>query len=137
VIPEVTNMVAYRVMGNDLVVTLAAESGQLQLNAFEPVIAAAIFESQTIFMNAARTLRQHCVEGITANTDVLRHYVEYSVGTVTALNPVIGYERATELAAEAMKTGKGIIELVRDRHLLSDADIEKVLNPASMTGNGK
>jgi aspartate ammonia-lyase len=136
VIPEVTNMVAYRVIGNDLVVTLSGEAGQLQLNAFEPVIAACIFESQTLFINAARTLRVFCIEGITANEDVLRHYVEYSVGTVTALNPVIGYERATELAAEAMKTGKGIIELVREKHVLTDAQIAEILNPASMTGQG-
>ena len=88
---------------------MAAEGGQLQLNVFEPVIAACIFEAQTLFMNAARTLRVHCVEGITANVDVMRHYVEYSIGTVTALNPVIGYEKSTELAAEAMKTGRGIM----------------------------
>jgi aspartate ammonia-lyase len=137
VIPEVTNMVAYRVIGNDLVVTLSGEAGQLQLNAFEPVIAACIFESQTLFINGARTLREFCVEGITANTDVLRHYVEYSVGTVTALNPVLGYERATELAAEAMRTGKGIIELVREKHVLTDAQIDEVLNPAAMTGQGR
>ena len=101
VIPEVTNMVAYRVIGNDLVVTLSGEAGQLQLNAFEPVIAACIFESQTLFINGARTLREFCVEGITANTDVLRHYVEYSVGTVTALNPVIGYEKGAAIAKKA------------------------------------
>ena len=137
VIPEVTNMVAYRVIGNDLVVTLSAEAGQLQLNAFEPVIAACIFEGQTIFINGARTLREHCVEGITANEDVLAHYVEYSIGTVTALNPVIGYERATELAAEAMKTGKGIIELVREKGVLTDAQIEEILDPKAMTGQGR
>ncbi len=73
---------------------MAAEAGQLQLNVFEPVIAACIFEAQTMFMNAARTLRVHCVDGITANPDVCKHYVEYSIGTVTALNPVIGYEQA-------------------------------------------
>jgi aspartate ammonia-lyase len=137
VIPEVTNMVAYRVIANDLVVTLSAEAGQLQLNAFEPVIAAAIFESQTLFMNGARTLREFCVDGITANTDVLKHYVEYSVGTVTALNPVIGYDRATALAAEAMKTGKGIIQLVREKHVLTDQQIDEILNPAAMTGAGR
>ena len=136
VIPEVTNMVAYRVIANDLVVTLSGEAGQLQLNAFEPVIAAVIFEGQTILINGARTLKKFCVDGITANTDVLKHYVEYSVGTVTALNPVIGYDRATELAAEAMRTGKGIIQLVREKHVLTDEQIEKVLNPAAMTGRG-
>jgi aspartate ammonia-lyase len=137
VIPEVTNMVAYRVIANDLVVTLSGEGGQLQLNAFEPVIAACIFESQTIFINGAHTLRKHCVEGITANEDTLKHYVEYSVGTVTALNPVIGYEKATELAAEAMRTGKGIIQLVRERKVLTEQQIEEILNPAAMTGQGR
>src|SRR5678815_628401 len=92
VIPEVVNMVCFRVIGSDLTVTMAAEGGQLQLNVFEPVIAACIFEAQTMFMNAVRTLRVHCVDGITANPDVARHYVEYSIGTVTALNPVIGYD---------------------------------------------
>src|SRR4029453_15719568 len=104
VIPEVVNMVCFRVIGSDLTVSMAAEAGQLQLNVFEPVIAAGLFEAQTIFMNAARTLRVECVDGITANPAVLKHYVEYSIGTVTALNPIIGYDRSTELAAEAMKT---------------------------------
>jgi aspartate ammonia-lyase len=115
----------------------AAEAGQLQLNVFEPVIAACIFEAQTLFMNAARTLRVQCVDGITANEDVMRHFVEYSVGTVTALNPVIGYERATELAAEAMKTGRGILELVREKKVLTEEQIAKVLDPAAMTGQGR
>ena len=137
VIPEVTNMVAYRVIGNDLVVTLSAEAGQLQLNAFEPVIAAAIFESQTLFVNGARTLREHCVEGITANPEVCKHYLESSIGTVTALNPVIGYDRATELAAEALKSGEGILELVREKHILTDAQIDEILNPAALTGQGR
>jgi aspartate ammonia-lyase len=137
VIPEVTNMVAYRVIGNDLVVTLSAEGGQLQLNAFEPVIAAVVFEGQTIMINGARTLREYCVEGITANADVLRHNVEYSIGTVTALNPVIGYERATELAAEALRTGEGIVELIREKHILTDEQINEILNPAALTGQGR
>jgi aspartate ammonia-lyase len=134
VIPEVVNMVCFRVIGSDLTVSLAAEGGQLQLNVFEPVIAACIFEAQTMFINAARTLRVHCVEGITANPDVCRHYVEYSIGTVTALNPVIGYERATELAAEAMRTGRGILELVREQKVLSEDRIAEVLDPVTMTG---
>jgi aspartate ammonia-lyase len=137
VIPEVTNMVAYRVIGNDLVITLSAEAGQLQLNAFEPVIAACIFESQVLFVNAAETLRKHCVEGITANADVCQHYVESSIGTVTALNPVIGYDKATELAAEALKSGEGILELVREKHILTDAQIDEILSPAALTGSGK
>jgi aspartate ammonia-lyase len=137
VIPEVVNQVCFRVIGSDLTVSLAAEAGQLQLNVFEPVIAACIFEAQTMFINAARTLRVHCVDGITANPDVCRHYVDYSIGTVTALNPVIGYERSTELAAEAMKTGRGILELIRERKILTEAQIKEVLDPARMTGSGR
>ena len=137
VIPEVVNMVCFRVIGSDLTVSLAAEAGQLQLNVFEPVIAACIFEAQTMFINAARTLRIHCVDGITANADVCRHYVEYSIGTVTALNTVIGYERATELAAEAMKTGRGILELVREKKVLTEKQIAEVLDPVAMTGQAR
>jgi len=134
VIPEVVNMVCFRVIGSDLTVSLAAEAGQLQLNVFEPVIAACIFEAQTMFINAAATLRIHCIDGITANEDVCRHYVEYSIGTVTALNPVIGYERTTELAAEAMRTGRGILELVRERRILSEEQLARVLDPRAMIG---
>jgi aspartate ammonia-lyase len=137
VIPEVTNMVAYRVIGNDMVVTLSAENGQLQLNAFEPVIAACIFESQTLFVNAANTLRKHCVEGITANPEVCKHYLEFSIGTVTALNPVIGYDKATELAAEALESGEGILELVREKHILTDEQVDEILSPAALTGSGR
>jgi aspartate ammonia-lyase len=137
VIPEVVNMVCFRVIGSDLTVSMAAEAGQLQLNVFEPVIAACIFEAQTLFVNAAKTLREHCVEGITANAAVCRHFVEYSIGTVTALNPVIGYERATEVAAEAMKTGRGILELVREKGLLTEQQIAEVLDPMAMTGQGR
>src|SRR5262249_28643862 len=126
VIPEVVNMVCFRVIGSDLTVTMAAESGQLQLNVFEPVIAACVFEAQTLFVNAARTLRVHCIDGITANADIMRHYVDYSIGTVTALNPVIGYDRSTELAAEAARTGRGILELVREKGILSEEQIAKV-----------
>ncbi|HSP90680.1 MAG TPA: hypothetical protein VLN08_07235, partial [Vicinamibacterales bacterium] len=89
---------------------------------------------QTMFINAARTLREHCVEGITPNVDVLTHYVDYSIGTVTALNPVIGYDKSTELAAEAMTTGRGILDLVREKRILSEQQIAEVLNPAAMTG---
>jgi aspartate ammonia-lyase len=137
VIPEVTNMVAYRVMGNDVVVMLSAEGGQLQLNAFEPVIAACLFEAQTLFVNGANTLRKHCVEGITANEDVCKHYLDSSIGTVTALNPVIGYDKATELAAEAMKSGEGILELVREKHILTDEQIDEILSPSALTGQGR
>jgi len=134
VIPEVANQVCFKAIGNDLAVTLAAEAGQLQLNVMEPVIAYCILESQTMFMNAASTLRRFCVEGITANADVCRKYVERSIGVVTALNPLLGYDKTTELAAEAMKTGKGIVELVREKKLLTEEQISTVLNPKSMAG---
>src|SRR5690606_34699477 len=115
VIPEVVNQVCFKVIGNDLVTTMAAEAGQLQLNVMEPVIAQCIFESQMLLLNAARTLREQCVDGIAANEDVCRAYVERSIGIVTALNPIMGYDRATELAAEALRSGRGIIECVREK----------------------
>ncbi len=136
VIPEVVNQVCFKAIGNDLTVTLAAEAGQLQLNVMEPIIAYCILESQTMFMNAADTLRQNCVEGITANTDVCRKYVEHSIGVVTALNPLLGYDTSTELAAEALKTGKGIVQLVREKKLLTEEQINKLLDPRAMTGTG-
>lgn len=134
VIPEVANQVCFKAIGNDLVVTLAAEAGQLQLNVMEPVIAASIFESQTLFMNAFKCLRENCIVGIKANEQACKSFVERSIGVVTALNPVIGYEKSTELAAEALKTGKGIIELVREKKLMSEQELQKVLDPRSMTG---
>jgi aspartate ammonia-lyase len=134
VIPEVVNQVCFKAIGNDLAVTLAAEAGQLQLNVMEPIIACCILESQTMFMNAASTLRSHCIDGITANVDICRRYVEHSIGVVTALNPLLGYETATQLAAEAMKTGKGIVELVREKKLLTEEQIQTVLDPKAMVG---
>ncbi|MBX3464155.1 MAG: aspartate ammonia-lyase [Planctomycetes bacterium] len=134
VIPEVVNQVCFRVIGNDLTVTLAAEAGQLQLNVMEPVIAACIFEGQMLFVNAAKTLREHCIDGIEADATACRNFVERSIGVVTALNPLIGYDKSTELAAEAMRTGKGIVELVRERGLLSEQQIRDVLDPRTMVG---
>ena len=134
VIPEVVNQVCFRVIGSDLTVTLAAEAGQLQLNVMEPVIAACLLEAQTLLRNAARTLRDNCVNGITANEDVCRTLLERSIGTVTALNPIIGYEKTTELAAEALRTGKGIVELVREKKILTEEQLTQFLDPAAMTG---
>ena len=135
VIPEVVNQVCFAVIGNDLTVSLAAEAGQLQLNVMEPVIAARIFESQMLFANAAKSLREHCVTGIKANTDICRDFVERSIGIVTALNPHIGYDRATEIAAEALRTGKGVVELVREHKLLTDKQISRILDPAALTNS--
>lgn len=137
VIPEVVNQVCFRAIGNDVTVTMAAEAGQLQLNAFEPVIAYATLESQYMFLNASKTLRTLCVDGITVNKKTLKHNMETTIGIVTALNPIIGYERATELAHEAMETGKGIIELVREKKILTEKEIEELMDPAKMTGQKK
>ena len=135
VIPEVVNQVCFRVIGSDLTVTLAAEAGQLQLNVMEPVIAACLLESQMLLRNAARALRDQCVVGITANEEVCRFLLERSIGTVTALNPVIGYDKGKELAAKALATGKGIFELVREEGILSEQELSRLLNPAVMIGN--
>jgi aspartate ammonia-lyase len=134
VIPEVTNLIMFRVIGNDVTVSFCAHTGQLQLNAYEPMIALAVMESQIILTNGMKTLNEKCVAGITANEDVCKLYIEKSIGIVTALNPVLGYDKSTELAAESLKTGKGILELVREKNLLSEEEINKILDPASMTG---
>lgn len=137
VIPEVVNQVCFRVIGNDLVVTMAAEAGQLQLNVMEPVIAACILESQTLFINACRTLRELCIDGIKANEEVCRKNLERSIGLVTALNPHIGYEKSTELAAEALKSGKGIVELIREKKILTEEKLREVMDPKNMIGNSR
>lgn len=134
VIPELVNCVAMQVIGNDLTVSYAQSFGQLQLNAYEPVVAAAILESQELLINTLRTFREACVDGITANPDQTQQQVERSIGIVTALNPVIGYDTATEIAAEALKTGKGVLEIVRERGLLSEDELKKILDPKAMTG---
>ncbi len=135
VIPEVVNQVAFRVIGNDLTVTMAAEAGQLQLNAFEPVIATAVLESIEMLKNAASTLRQHCVVGIEANRERCRENIERSIGIVTALVPILGYGPSTEIAAEALASNRGVVELVRERGLLDEAQITELLSPANMAND--
>lgn len=134
VMPELMNEVCFKVIGNDVTVTLAAHAGLLQLNAFEPVEAIAMMESQGLFFKTFPLFRKNCIEGITANKSVLEHYMERSVGIVTALNPVLGYEKTTELAKEALETNKGILELIREKKLLTEDQIKKLLDPASLTG---
>ena len=134
VIPELMNIIAFRVMGNDASVGLAAHSGQLQLNAYEPLAGIAIMESQHLINNGSAILRTKCVEGITINERALARYMETTVGIVTALNPVIGYEKATELANEAYKSGKGILEIIRERKILTEAQIKDLLDPVKLTG---
>jgi aspartate ammonia-lyase len=133
VIPEVVNQVAFEVIGNDLTVSFAAEAGQLQLNAFEPIIAHSLFKSVGHLCRAFLTLESRCVSGITANRERLRHDVENSIGLVTALNPFIGYAAATAVAVEAHATGRGVAELVRERGLLSEEMLAEVLRPEVLT----
>jgi aspartate ammonia-lyase len=137
VAPEVMNLVAFRVMGNDYAVTLAAHSGQLQLNAYEPLEGVAVMESQHLLYNTSIFFRTKCIDGITVNEKVLAHYMETTVGIVTALNPVLGYDKATELAQEAYSSGKGVLEIIREKHLLTEQQIQQLLDPAKLTGLDK
>ncbi len=130
VIPEVVNQVAFEVIGNDVTVTLAAEGGQLQLNAFEPIIAHSLFASLGHLAAAAVVLAEKCVDGITANTGLLRARVADSIGLVTALSPVIGYENATDVAQEALISGQGVAGIVERRGLLTAAEIDRLLSGA-------
>jgi aspartate ammonia-lyase len=133
VMPEVMNEVCFKVIGNDLTVTMAAHSGLLQLNAFEPVEAIAIFESQGLLFKCLPLFQKQCIEGITANEAILKKYMDRSVGIVTALNPVLGYDKTTQLAKEALQTNKGILELIREKKLLTEDQIKKLLDPATLT----
>lgn len=132
VIPEVVNQVAFRVIGNDLTVTIASEAGQLELNVMEPIIVHCLFESIEMLINAMNTLREKCIAGITANEEVCRRMVFNSIGLVTALNPYLGYETSSMLAKEALKTGKGIYDLVLEHKLMSEEELHKVLQPENM-----
>ena len=132
VIPELVNVIAFRVMGNDAAVGFAAHTGQLQLNAYEPLEGLAIMESQQILTNGASTFRTKAVEGITVNEPALARYMANTVGIVTALNPVLGYARATELAQEAYRTGKGLIEVIREQGALNEEQIKDILDPVKL-----
>ncbi|HVZ77615.1 MAG TPA: aspartate ammonia-lyase [Gemmatimonadaceae bacterium] len=133
VIPEVVNQVCFDVIGGDVTVTMAAEAGQLQLNVFEPVIAYRLLRSVDTLRNACVVLRERCVTGITANPQRMRDFVEHSIGIVTALVAVIGYEKATQVAKAALESGRGVAELVLEQKLLTREQIDQVLDPAAMT----
>ncbi|MBE0643611.1 MAG: aspartate ammonia-lyase [Bacteroidetes bacterium] len=134
VIPEVVNQIAFKVIGNDLTVTMAVEAGQLELNVFEPVIVQSIFESMEMLKNGMETLNHRCIQGITANVRHCREMVERSIGLVTALNPVLGYEICTTLAKEALETERGVYELVLEKKLLSREELDRLLAPENMVG---
>ncbi|HVK60950.1 MAG TPA: aspartate ammonia-lyase [Bdellovibrionales bacterium] len=137
VIPELINLIAFRVIGNDSAVTVASHSGQLQLNAYEPVTGLSVMESQQLLMNGSATFRTKCINGITVNEKVLERYLETTVGIVTALNPVIGYEKSSELAKEAYKSGKGLLEIIREQKVLSEAQIKELLDPVKLANLDK
>ncbi|MCU0302979.1 MAG: aspartate ammonia-lyase [Thermoanaerobaculales bacterium] len=133
VIPEVVNQVAFQVIGNDLTITLAAEAGQLQLNVMEPIISFATFESLDMLTAAVRTLTERCIRGITANPERCRDMVEGSIGLVTAVVPALGYEIASEVAKQALATGRPVREIILERGLLSVDELDRILSPEAMT----
>ncbi len=134
VIPEVMTQICFRVIGNDLTVTFAAEAGQLQLNAMEPVLAYCIMESMVFMKRGMDTLRTKCINGITANREVCSMMVKKSIGIVTALNPVIGYKHSTRIAKKALETGKGVYEIVLEEGILSKEELDEILKPENMLG---
>ncbi len=133
VIPEVVNQIAFEVIGNDMTVTFAAEAGQLQLNAFEPIIAHSLFKSVTHLRQGCLILADRCVDGITANRERLRATVENSIGVVTALNPYIGYANATTVAQEALRSGRSVYDLVLEMKLMTKEELDEVLQPDVLT----
>jgi aspartate ammonia-lyase len=135
VIPEVVNQVCFDIVGGDVTVTMAAEAGQLQLNVFEPVIAYRLLGGLDMLRNACDVLRERCVVGVTANVERMRHFVEHSIGIVTALVPLLGYEVATEIAKEALETGRGVYEIVTERGLMTRAELDRALDPGAMVGS--
>lgn len=132
VIPEVVNQVCFDIIGGDVTITMAAEAGQLQLNVFEPIIAYRLLAGMSALRNACEVLRTRCIEGITANEDRLKQFVTESIGLVTALVPTLGYAVATDVAREALESGKGVYDIVLTRGLLSREQLDTLLNPNEM-----
>lgn len=132
VIPEAVNQVAFEISGNDLAITMAAEAGQLQLNAMEPLIAFKVFSSIQLLQRAMDMLLELCIEGITANEKHCLQLVEHSIGLLTALNPYIGYQNSTRIAKKALETQCGILELVREEKLLDESLLDEILKPKNM-----
>ncbi len=133
VIPEVVNQIAFEAIGNDITVTMAAEAGQLQLNAFEPIIAHSLFKSLAHLAAGCRTLAERCVKGITANRERARRLLDDSTALVTALNPIIGYARSSEVAKEALASGRRVADLVLEKGWMTRAQLDDVLRPETLT----
>lgn len=136
VIPEVVNQIAFNIIGNDITITMAAEAGQLELNAFEPIIFYNLFESIDTLTNGVDTLVNNCVLGITANKERCKQLVDNSVGIITALCPHVGYKKSAEIAKTALKTGRPIRKLILEEGLLSEDELNQVLDVVSMTEPG-
>ena len=132
VIPEVMSQVCYKVVGNELCVTMAGDASQMELNAMEPVMAQCCFESIDLLANGFDTLRTLCIDGITANEEKCQSYVRESIGIVTALNPIIGYKNSTKIAKEALETGRGVYDLILEHGILTKEDLDKVLSPENL-----
>ena len=132
VIPEVVNQICYRIIGNDLTVTFAAEAGQLQLNVMEPIIVHALFGSIKMLQKGMERLRVLCVDGITANADRCREMVLNSIGIVTALNPTLGYENSSRIAKRALKENRSVYDLVLEEKLLTKEELDELLKPELM-----
>jgi aspartate ammonia-lyase len=127
------NQICYKTIGNDATVTIASRDGLLQLNAYEPVVAVSIMESQQLFYKTMALFRKNCIDGITVNKNVQENYINSTIGIVTALNPVLGYDKTTELAKEALQSGKGILELIREKKLLTEQQIKDLMDPVKLT----
>ena len=136
VIPEVVNQVAFAVIGNDVTITMAAEAGQLELNAFEPIIFYCLFQSIDTLGYAVQTFVDNCVTGITANETRCRYFVENSVGIITAICPYVGYQKAAEIAKEAIKTGESVKKLIIEQGILTEEQMDEILDPVQMTEPG-
>ena len=136
VIPEVVNQVAFNIIGNDVTITMAAEAGQLELNAFEPIIFYNLFESLETLASAVNTLVDNCIVGITANEEHCRKQVENSIGVITAICPYVGYETAANIAKEALRTGRQVRDLILEKGLMDEKQLNTVLNPYTMTEPG-
>ena len=136
VIPEVVNQVAFNAIGNDMTITMAAEAGQLELNAFEPIIFYCLFQSIDTIAYAVNTFVDNCVIGITANETRCRYFVENSVGIITAICPYVGYQKAAEIAKEAIKTGESVRKIIIEKGLLTKEQMDEIMDPVQMTEPG-
>ena len=136
VIPEVVNQVAFNIIGNDVTITMAAEAGQLELNAFEPIVFYCLFQSISTLTYAVRTFVDNCVTGITANETRCKYLVENSIGIITAICPHVGYQRAADIAKKALKTGDSVRKLILEEGIMTEAELDLILDPVSMTEPG-